>query len=263
MTVFALGPHARDRGYRLESFDEIASTNTEAMTRIRAGERGPLWLVTARQTQGRGRRARSWEAASGNLAASVIETVTVPPQLAATLGFAAGLALVNALEKLSAPARKAFRLKWPNDVLAGSAKLSGILLEAEPTGTDAGLTVVVGIGVNVASAPQGLPYPAISLQELGYKATAADVFAALSDTWAEFREIWDEGRGLADIRKAWLDHAAGLGEKTTVKLADKAIDGIFSSIDDEGRLLLEVDGRIVPVTAGDVHFGDVASIGAQ
>jgi BirA family biotin operon repressor/biotin-[acetyl-CoA-carboxylase] ligase len=267
--AFALGPRARSQGYGLVAFDAIGSTNAEAMLRARRGEvsreSGPLWLVTAHQTQGRGRRSRPWETPPGNLAASVVEIMRVPPQIAATLGFAAGLALATALQSLAAPLKNApvFRLKWPNDVLAGSAKLSGILLEAEPAEqgnrSDAGLIVVVGIGVNVASAPQGLPYPATSLRELGLEASAEDLFAALSDTWALFRDVWDEGRGLSDIRRAWLEHAAGLGEKISVKLGDKTVDGIFQSIDDEGRLLLEVDGRIVPITAGDVHFGNVAS----
>ena len=270
--AFALGPHARSQGYRLVAFDAIGSTNAEAMTRARAGEvgreRGPLWLVTSHQTQGRGRRSRPWETPPGNLAASVVEVMNVAPQLAATLGFAAGLALATALRNLVPPSLygPAFRLKWPNDVLAGSAKLSGILLEAEAVEQDhknAGLIVIVGIGVNVVSAPQGLPYPATSLQQLGLKFTAGEVFAALSDAWAMYRDIWDEGRGLGDIRAAWLDHAAGLGQKISVKLGDKILDGIFQSIDDDGRLLLDVDGRIVPIAAGDVHFGNIASAGAQ
>jgi BirA family biotin operon repressor/biotin-[acetyl-CoA-carboxylase] ligase len=258
------------------AFDAIGSTNTEAMTRARGGEvareRGPLWLVTSHQTQGRGRRSRPWEAPPGNLAASVVEIMSVAPQVAATLGFAAGLALATALRHLTPPSvyGPKFRLKWPNDVLADTAKLSGILLEAEAVpqaskdaGTEKELIVVVGIGVNVVSAPQNLPYPATSLHELGLEATAEDVFAALSDAWSRFRDMWDEGRGLADIRAAWLDHAAGLGEKISVKLHDKTLDGIFQSIDDDGRLLLDVDGRIVPIAAGDVHFGNVASAGAQ
>ncbi|HEY0235417.1 MAG TPA: biotin--[acetyl-CoA-carboxylase] ligase, partial [Afipia sp.] len=88
---FALGQSAASSGTRLEVFDSIESTNTEALARIRNGERGPLWLVTAHQTAGRGRRHRPWIAPKGNLAASIIETPDVPPPVAATLGFAAGL----------------------------------------------------------------------------------------------------------------------------------------------------------------------------
>src|SRR5882757_10423096 len=137
--ALALGPRATATGYRLIAFDQAGSTNAEAMAHARQGERGPAWFVTTEQTAGRGRRQRAWIAPRGNLASSILEVMDVPPATAATLGFAAGLALESALQKLSLEAnmRRAgsdplkFLLKWPNDVLAGRQKLSGILLEAE------------------------------------------------------------------------------------------------------------------------------------
>src|SRR6059058_1197769 len=95
--AFSLGPRASSAGYRLAAFDHIGSTNAEAMSRARDGERGPVWFVTSEQTAGRGRRHRPWIAPRGNLAASVLEAMDVQPAVAATLGFAAGLALVAAL----------------------------------------------------------------------------------------------------------------------------------------------------------------------
>ena len=91
--TFALGPRAISAGYRLAAFDQIGSTNAEAMARARDGERGPIWFVTPEQTAGRGRRQRAWIAPRGNLASSILEVLDVPPATAATLGFAAGLAL--------------------------------------------------------------------------------------------------------------------------------------------------------------------------
>src|SRR5579872_3983929 len=137
--IFALGPRAAATGYGLVAFDQTGSTNAEALTRARDGERGPCWFVTSEQTAGRGRRHRPWVAPRGNLASSVLEVMTVQPAVAATLGFAAGLALESALARLSVEAAMRspgsddlkFSLKWPNDVLAGRQKLAGILLEAE------------------------------------------------------------------------------------------------------------------------------------
>src|SRR5262245_1399807 len=88
--AFALGPQAVSAGYRLDVFDSIGSPNAEALNKGRQGERGPLWLVTPQQTAGRGRRDRAWISPRGNLAASVVEVMDVPPPVAATLGFAAG-----------------------------------------------------------------------------------------------------------------------------------------------------------------------------
>src|SRR5258707_15345893 len=150
---FALGPRAISAGYRLAAFDQIGSTNAEAMVRAREGERGPMWFVTTEQTAGRGRRQRAWIAPRGNLASTILEVINVSPAVAATLGFAAGLSLEAALQRVSIEAslRSAgsdhmkYSLKWPNDVLAGRQKLAGILLEAE-TVADNRLAVVVGIG---------------------------------------------------------------------------------------------------------------------
>ena len=109
-----------------------------------------------------------------------------------------------------------FSLKWPNDVLAGRQKLAGILLEAEAV-ADGGLAVVVGIGTNVVAAPEGTPTPATSLAALGIQIGAEELFSELSDAWAEFRGIWDKGRGFGDIRRLWLERAAGLGQPVSIQ----------------------------------------------
>src|SRR5664279_6582139 len=103
--TFTLGPRAISAGYRLAAFDHIGSTNAEALVQARAGERGPMWFVTSQQTAGRGRRHRPWIAPRGNLACSILEVIDVPPAIAATLGFAAGLALEAALRLVSMEAR--------------------------------------------------------------------------------------------------------------------------------------------------------------
>jgi BirA family transcriptional regulator, biotin operon repressor / biotin---[acetyl-CoA-carboxylase] ligase len=267
---FRLGPHASSKGYRLVAFDQIGSTNAEAMARARDGERGPVWYVTTEQTAGRGRRHRPWIAPRGNLASSILEVIDTAPAVAATLGFAAGLALESALRRLSveavlrAPASDdlKFSLKWPNDVLAGRQKLAGILLEAEAV--DRGLAVVVGIGTNVVAAPAGTPMPATSLRTLGIDVDAETLFAALSDGWAEFRGIWDNGRGFAEIRRLWLERAAGLGQAVAIKSGTAAIEGTFDTIDEQGCMIIRTStGALVPVTAGDVYFGSAASMGAS
>ena len=267
MTHFALGSHAASQGYRLLSFDEIGSTNAEALAQVRCGEQGPLWLVTDQQSGGRGRRNRVWMSPKGNLACSVVEVLPVAPPVAATLGFAAGLALGTALDRISIETllRAAgadvmqFKLKWPNDVLANGRKLSGILLEADVTAPDR-LAVVVGIGVNVVAAPEGLPYPATSLKDCGVNAGAKDLFSALSDAWAEFRGVWDLGRGFEEIRRKWLDRAARLGERVSIHTGSATVEGVFETIDETGcMIVITTDNRRVPVAAGDVYFGTAAS----
>jgi BirA family biotin operon repressor/biotin-[acetyl-CoA-carboxylase] ligase len=268
--AFTLGPRAISAGYRFAAFDRIGSTNVEAMSRARDGERGPMWFVTSEQTAGRGRRLRPWIAPRGNLASSVLEVIDVSPAIAATLGFAAGLALEAALQKVSIEAsmRSAgsdhmkFSLKWPNDVLAGQQKLAGILLEAEAVAGDR-LAVVVGIGTNVVAAPEGTPTPATSLAALGVHIGAEELFAELSDAWSEFRGLWDNGRGFGEIRTLWLERAVGLGQPVAIRTGSSTVEGTFDTIDEAGCMIVRTSGGIqVQISAGDVYFGSAASAGA-
>jgi BirA family biotin operon repressor/biotin-[acetyl-CoA-carboxylase] ligase len=268
--VFALGSRAISAGYRLAAFDQVGSTNTEAMARVREGDRGSIWLVTTEQTAGKGRRQRAWIAPRGNLASSVLEVIDVAPATAATLGFAAGLSIASALEQMSIEAnmRRAgsdplkFLLKWPNDVLVEKQKLVGISLEAEAI-TGNRLAIVVGIGTNVVAAPEGTPTPAVSLAALGVHVSAEELFAALSDAWVEFRGIWDNGRGFGEIRRLWLERAAGLGEPVAIQTGNASVKGTFDTIDETGCLIVRtVDGKHLPIAAGEVYFGSAASLGA-
>jgi BirA family biotin operon repressor/biotin-[acetyl-CoA-carboxylase] ligase len=265
---FALGPRAKAAGYKLAALERTGSTNADAIEAARAGERGPIWFVTDEQMAGRGRRQRPWIAPKGNLAASVLEVLDIAPAVAATIGFAAGLAEEAALEKVSleaamrlGPNRPRYALKWPNDVLANGKKLVGIGLEAEAVGDR--LAIVVGIGTNIVVAPEGTPTPAVSLAALGVQIGAEELFSALSDAWVEFRGIWDNGRGFAEIRKLWLERAARLGEPIAIHTGTMVLEGIFDTIDDTGCLIVRTgDGRRVPIAAGEVFFGPVRSVGA-
>ncbi|MGA0531575.1 biotin--[acetyl-CoA-carboxylase] ligase [Hansschlegelia sp. KR7-227] len=254
---FTLGPAARESGHDLVAYDTVGSTNAEGLSLAREG-RGPIWVVARAQTDGRGRRGRSWSTERGNLAASFAAQIDVPAATAATLGFVAGLALEAALRSVAAslePRTSRPELKWPNDVVVDGAKLAGILLEADQL-PDGRLAIVIGLGVNVVSAPDDLPYPATSLRARGDRATAEELFEALTDTFVTWYDTWDEGRGLAAIRKAWMARAAGLGSEVVVDLGARTIRGRFESIDDRGRLVVRAPtGVATAVSAGDVYFG--------
>ena len=271
MANFWLGPVASARGYRVFGYDEIGSTSTEAAKAAEAGDVGEVWFASLKQTAGRGRRGRAWETPSGNLAASLLLVPDCDPSLAATLGFVAGVALNRALlAALPAGAVKQgidgadgpghrVALKWPNDVLADGAKLAGILLEAHK-GPDGRLAVVIGLGVNVKYAPSGLPYPATSLRALGVEASAATIFAALSDEWVAAYELWDNGRNVPAILRLWRGAAAGIGAEVAVSRDGGVVRGIFETIDDTGRLIVRAnDNSRIAISAGDVHFGVTAS----
>ena len=271
--AFSLAPTAVNAGYRLDVFDTVGSTNAVALERAAAGDTGPLWLVTQNQQQGRGRRGREWKTQQGNLAATLLFTPESGLKHAATLGFVAGLSLADALAAAAsdinfgigvdggsiAEGRGRFELKWPNDVLAGGAKLSGILLESTALPNQQFL-LAIGIGVNVVAYPDDTPYPATSLAALGSSCNAQRLFLALSDAWIENLRLWAEGRGLSAIRERWLKQAAGLNSQVAIRIDGEVVRGIFETIDDQCRFVIrKPDGGQVTVSAGDVHFGAVAS----
>jgi BirA family biotin operon repressor/biotin-[acetyl-CoA-carboxylase] ligase len=271
--AFRLGPGATAGGYRLAAYDTIGSTNAEALERAREGDPGKLWVAALGQTEGRGRRGRPWQTARGNLAASLLLVLDQPQAHAATLGFAAGLALEQAI-RTCAPGiafriamdeagsgKSRLRLKWPNDVLLDGAKIAGILLEsvAMPGGFN---VVVIGIGVNVLHAPKDVPYPATSLRARGADVTAEPLFEALAEAWVEQEAAWDCGRGFAAIRRRWLERAAGLGAPIAVRMGGEVFRGTFETIDADGMLVLrDPAGAARRIAAGDVHFGAAATAG--
>ncbi|MGV7033092.1 biotin--[acetyl-CoA-carboxylase] ligase [Methylobacterium symbioticum] len=267
-TGYRLGSGARDSGHRLHVHDRLGSTNAEAMALARAGEAGPLWIAARRQEAGRGRRGNVWDSVPGNLAASVLWPATgIEPEQLATLGFVAGVALTEALDAAcgtapdvtEAGAERPFRLKWPNDVLIGSAKLAGILLETE-TLPGRRRAVVIGFGVNVAGVPATQIDRAASLAGSGYVTDAGALLAHLSDRFAAVASAWDRGRGFAGIRQRWLARAAGLGGPIAVETGTVTLRGRFDGIDEGGRLVIHApDDTRHTVTAGEVHFGTAAT----
>lgn len=248
-----LGEAARAAGYRLIVRDAVASTMEEARRALDQGEPGKLWIVARSQDAGRGRHGRQWGSPPGNLYASLLLKGPCEPALAPKLGFVAGLALHDAASKVLGPANAGLKLKWPNDLLLGDAKTSGLLLEGE---SRAGrLNVILGCGVNIASCPSDTPYPATFLKAVAPQASVEAMLLALSDSWAKRFEIWSQPGGFGPIRAAWLERAAFLGETITIRLPEGPLSGRFAGLDPTGRLELETEGGRRLIDAGDLFFG--------
>ena len=252
---------ATERGYRLLHRGSVGSTNEDLLARARAGERGSVWLVADRQTAGRGRAGRVWDSPLGNLHASLLLVDPCEPRRAAELGFVAGVALARALEQV-AGSGAGIALKWPNDVLHRGSKLAGILVES--TRAPGGFAAVLGFGVNCASHPTGLPYPATHLAALaGERGKRDALFVALTTSVADALALWARGARFADIRRAWLERALPQGSPLVVARPDGRLVGRFHSIDDDGRLILDTDRGLVTAEAGDVFLADRGMTGAS
>jgi BirA family biotin operon repressor/biotin-[acetyl-CoA-carboxylase] ligase len=246
-----VSPEADAAGVRLVVRDTVGSTNAEALALARTGERGPVWVTATEQTAGRGRRGQAWTSRPGNLYASLLLSDAAPPAHLPELCFVMALAVLDAAAEAAPQLASALKLKWPNDLLLDGAKFVGILIEAETVGQTT--ATVVGIGVNCAHHPSGLPYPATSLAASGAPITPGAFFAALTRTMLTRLAQWRRGDGFATIRAEWLKHAAGIGGDIVVRLPDRELSGTFETLDRMGRLMLRLPaGQLEAITVGDV-----------
>jgi BirA family biotin operon repressor/biotin-[acetyl-CoA-carboxylase] ligase len=243
-------------GYRLVRMETVDSTNAEARRRALAGEPGPLWIWSQRQSQGRGRGGREWISRHGNLFASLLIGVNCPLRIAGQLALLAGIITFDTIAKLIAyEGRSEILLKWPNDILLAGEKVAGMLLENVGGANDSRSIVVIGTGINLASHPENLPQPAVSLATYGMTVTPADALETLAATTHEWLGRWGEGSCFPTIRRAWLDRAGPTGRPLTVRVGSQEAEGVYGGLDSDGALrLLMPDGGEYRVTAGDVFF---------
>lgn len=235
-------------------FDEIGSTNAEALARAAGTEAVPgrCWFVARAQTAGRGRRGRPWDSRPGNLYASLLLVDPAPPARQPELCFVAALALYDAVRTVTGIDPLRIGVKWPNDVLVDGGKLAGILLEATTLPDGRGATVI-GFGVNCARSPDDTPYPTVSLAGAGFPTEPDSLLAALDRGMQDRLAQWDGGEGFPLTRESWLRCALGLGRSVTVRLHGRETEGIFEALDFSGALVLRrPDGVRETIRAGDI-----------
>ena len=232
---------------------EVDSTNAEAQRLIATDEMGPVWITAERQSAGRGRSGRAWSTDAGNLAASLLFAPQCPPQCLPELALVAGIAVHDTIVALLSPEQaQAVQLKWPNDVMIGRSKLSGILIESTMRGDRA--LVVMGMGINVISAPEISGRAVAALADMpGYVADFERLHTTLATHLASELDIWSNGRGFADTRQRWLTRATPAGTAISVNTGAGPVHGQFAGLDPAGALLLDgSDGKRRTFTYGDV-----------
>ncbi len=248
-----MGAPQMPAGFSVASFDVIDSTNEEAKRRAGAGERGPLWIWARQQSAGRGRRGREWMSPEGNLMATLLFAPDANASEAARLSFVAALAVYDVVSSWAPSAD--VRVKWPNDVLVEKRKAAGILLEASSEESFGKLPwLAIGIGINLAHAPQEALYPATFVNAHGLAPNVPEALSGLAQAWETRFRVWRVS-GFAAIREAWLAVAAGLGQAVEVRLAHEVIQGKFETLMPDGALSLVLpSGSRRMVSAGEVFF---------
>ena len=242
-------------GYRALIFDEIDSTNEEVRRRAAAGEAGNLFILARRQTAGRGRRGREWQSPRGNFHATLLLRPPVTPQKSAELSFVAANTVAETIETLGVPRAS---VKWPNDVLVDGAKIAGILLESSARHPAQLEWIAIGIGINLAHAPERIPAQATSVAIRTGRAApdAAEVLAILARAFAGRYDIW-MSQGFAPTRAEWLSRAHGLGERIVARLEREEVAGTFLDVNDAGAILIGTPDGVRAISSGEVFFARI------
>lgn len=239
--------------WRIEAFDNLSSTQETVKDRAAKGEAEGLVVQALEQTGGKGRHGREWVSPKGNLYLSILLKPDCDVRRLGEFSFIAALALYETVFEYVQD-QSLVVLKWPNDVLLGGKKCAGILLESglKPDGKVDWL--VVGIGLNIVSAPpigSALADYAQNPPDIGL---IRDKLLAHIDT---YMSLW-HSKGFNEIRRLWLSRAHKSGAPLQIKLGETLKQGYFHAIDEGGNLLLRLEnGGIETITAGDIYaIGD-------
>ena len=241
-------------GWRVEVLEETVSTNAVAMERGATGESDGYAVIADHQVGGRGRRGNRWESPPGSaLLLSALLRPEVPLSRWPRVAVAAAVAVCRAITSTTSLLPS---IKWPNDVLLGSHKVAGILIESRAPGAGSSGWLVVGVGINVHTRefPLTLRYPATSLALAGGHAPSrAELAAALLASLREESDRAFDDTRWPETRAAFAAFDALTGRRIRAEQNGVINEGIAHGIDDDGGLILRTEDGTNTVILRDAH----------
>lgn len=244
---------ARQTAVSIETHQVLGSTNQHLLDKAALLEKGHSCFAEY-QSDGRGRRGKKWLSPYGShLYVSTYWRLESGVQAASGLSLAVGIAVVRALQVHGVPGAQ---LKWPNDVYVAGKKIAGILVEIIATaGGDCHL--VIGMGLNIqmplqAGAAIDQAWTDVN-QELSQAVDrnelAVNYINALITILTEF-----EQQGFSPFVEEWTGLDYFYDKPVRLLIGTKEKQGIASGIDDQGALLLEVDGKVNTYVGGEISL---------
>lgn len=235
-------------------FQQTDSTNLRARELADQGAPEGTLVVAERQTQGRGRKGRTWFSPQGaGIYASLILRPSISPHEATRITFLTAVAVAESLLQLT---DLDVRIKWPNDILVKGKKLAGILTEIS---AERGLLdyAVVGLGMNVNTSdfPEEVSHRATSiLIEAGKRFPRTDLLRGyLREEESCLGRLRTDG--FEPILRRWKELADTIGKEIRVEMMDATYEGWVEDIDPEGVLILkDRKGGSHRIVSGDVLF---------
>jgi BirA family biotin operon repressor/biotin-[acetyl-CoA-carboxylase] ligase len=256
LTSLELSPllNTHDLGRVIHYEESVPSTNALAYQMAEEGSFHGEVVIAEQQTQGKGRRGRTWISPPKlNLYLSAVLRPDLPPARAPELTLVAAVALAETLREAGAQAE----IKWPNDVHVGGRKLAGILTELSAD-TERIHFAVLGMGVNLngrqSDFPPELQEIATSLREArGEEVPRALFTGALLASLEKWLDL-HAAEGFEPVREAWKKMSSTLGQEILVKTERTELRGVAKDIDPSGALLVETaPGKVERIHSGDVE----------
>lgn len=240
---------------KLEIHDHLESTNTYLMKKLSAGQAHANCVAANLQTNGRGRRGRTWQAGLGaSLTFSLLWRFQCGAAGLSGLSLAIGIALIRALHSFGVTQAQ---LKWPNDVLIGREKLAGILIELQ--GDMEGPSVaVIGVGINLnlpTSLKQQIDQPATDLASVSQ--TPINPNALLSELLKHLTEVLStfEQSGFASVREEWTQYHAYHHQQVKMLHPDGSETvGTVINVAEDGNLLVSTPSGERRFSSGEISL---------
>jgi BirA family biotin operon repressor/biotin-[acetyl-CoA-carboxylase] ligase len=244
--------------FKLEVHDYLESTNTFMMKKLSSGQAHASCVAANLQTNGRGRRGRTWQAGLGaSLTFSLLWRFQCSASALSGLSLAVGVALIRALHGFGVTQAQ---LKWPNDVLIGREKLAGILIELQGD-MEGPSAAVIGIGINLnlpEKIKQKIDQPAIDLASVAAQTiNPNELLGALLKHLAEVLSHFEQ-QGFTAIRDEWTKHHAYHQQAVKMLHPDgRETVGTVTNVADDGVLLINTAQGEQRFTSGEISLRGV------
>ena len=231
----------------------VDSTNQWLLDRLDKIENGQS-CISECQLAGRGRRGRTWVSPfASHLYFSLYWRFDSGIDKVSGLSLLVGIAVVNALDKMGI---QGAALKWPNDIYYQGKKLAGILIELNAEATEA-CHCIIGIGLNVRMPPEQaklIDQPWVDLNQLSSEPVDRNLLSATL-----MKELYNllgqyEETGLKPHLSRWFELDYFINKRVNLLIADKVKSGICRGINEQGALLLDVDGEIEAHIGGEISL---------
>ncbi len=245
------GLKTRTFGYKIYTFDTIDSTNNCAKAVAGVGAHEGTVVIAEEQKAGKGRMGRSWYSSPlENLTFSIVLRPQLNNEGFNLLSLYAAVGVAEAIERVT---QLRVDCKWPNDLLINGKKVAGILIEGSFKDNTSEF-VVLGIGINVNQLvfPPDLAEKATSLQleshsEVDRAQLFRETLRSLEQHYHSIRET-----GFQAILPFWLSRTSLIDKPISVSQQGTLITGVVKGVNSDGGLIIQTNGSVQTVFAGDV-----------